>query len=149
MFNESPVKFIKKPLLFTKDGKFLLVGGKAYHDAYQDKFASFFLLSINESCAPIEMQIKSPWKYHSIISIGESEAWQSKKTEISVILENENTGEIAIAKIDTKEAISIDQKYFVWQGTAKLQSYPSKNNSDINYWIYEDLVTPRYLLYRN
>ncbi len=144
---ESPIEFIKKPLLFSQDGDFLIVGGKPYHESYQNKPVSLFILPLNETLAPIEIQIKSPWKYLSTINIGESVAWQPKSDEISVILEKENTGETAIVKLNITECTTTDQGHIVWQGVAKIQPYPVKRNSTINYCVYEDLITPTNIYY--
>lgn len=142
-FEENNIQLMNEPLLLTQDGNSLIVGGKPYPVGYSQAPASLFIIPLNENKEPVEIQIKAPWKYISVISTTESQAWQPQQDEISLILEKVDTGETAIVNLNITHSVDADQGEFIWQRLAKLKSYPVKGNPDINYWMYEDLTTPQ------
>lgn len=142
IIGKENLDLIANPLLFTKNGKFIVVGAKPFRTEFDEVPQSLYLISLDGG-KEIEITLGNRWKFISILKANTQEVWQPIENSVSLLLEEKETGETFVVRyiFDSENSENITEKV-LWKGLAKMSNFVSPiSNSDM-YAYYEDLSTP-------
>lgn len=137
LYEAANTNFIPEPLLFTKDGKCIVVGANPIWDDYREKPQSIFVIPLKGG-APIELQLGKDWSYIGMLKANEKQIWQPENGAITAFLEKTSTGETCIVRYDLESV----QPSVLWSGMARMSNFVCDNNHQQILFRYEDLNTP-------
>jgi len=138
LYEELDTDFIPQPLLFTRDGKSIVVGGYPIWDSYREKPQSILVLPLDKGIPARSIHLENNWNYIGILKANETQIWQPENETVTLYLEKKTTGETCIVRYDLKDL----QPRVLWSGMARMSNFICSNDHRQIFFTYEDLSTP-------